>query len=198
MKNSMYLVAVISVVLVGCSSKPKEDIASAPTAPSGTSQSNWVFASPIFGEAITCLKRRGSSMDVLKDKAATLARAEIGRQAHDTVKAMIKIYREELDTVGGSSQQSTFEGIDRNVIDLSLVSSRLTQMAYVQDTRFMDDDVRFCVKVMIPPQEIAKAAKDAAANLTGGAMTPGMEDALRQKSKLRQEELGPIAPGAGL
>lgn len=111
---------------------------------------SWVLM-PIIenGIADTQCVQTTADMNVLKNKATALARAELAKQINVKVKAMDKTFQRLTDTAEGSSSGGTFESVSKQLANQSLSGSRVTRIDYVD---FPDNTQKLCVMVTLSPE----------------------------------------------
>jgi len=149
---------------------------------------DWVTM-PIIedGFADTQCVQTTADMNILKNKATALARAEIAKQINIQVKAMDKTYQNLTDTADGSSSGSTFESVSKQVTNQKLAGSRATKLDYVD---FPDGTQKMCVMVTMSPATTAALYKEIVKESTR-QLSPQHESVLFQEFKAykAQQEL---------
>ena len=149
---------------------------------------DWVTM-PIIedGFADTQCVQTTADMNILKNKATALARAEIAKQINIQVKAMDKTYQNLTDTSEGSSSGSTFESVSKQVTNQKLSGSRATKLDYVD---FPDGTQKMCVMVTMSPATTAALYKEIVKESTR-QLSPQHEAVLFQEFKAykAQQEL---------
>lgn len=139
---------------------------------------SWVLM-PIIenGIADTQCVSATSDMNVLKNKATALARAELAKQIEVKVKAMDKTYQRLTDTAEGSSTGGTFESVSKQLANKTLSGSRVTQIDYVD---FPDDTQKLCVMVTMSPELTESLFKDLVQG-SGKSISPKNEAVLYER-----------------
>lgn len=128
-------------LLTACASNPASQ---APQLP------DWV-TTPIIEDGIadTQCVQNTADFNILKNKAVTLARAELAKQIDVKVKAMDKVYQRLTDTAEGSTTGGTFESVSKQLANQSLSGSRATKVQYVN---FPDNTQKLCAMVTLSPE----------------------------------------------
>jgi len=134
--------AISASLLVACASNS--------TAPQVAELPDWV-TTPIIEDGIadTQCVQNTADFNILKNKAVTLARAEIAKQINIKVKAMDKVYQRLTDTNQGSSTGGTFESVSKQIANQTLSGSRATKVKYVN---FPDNTQKLCAMVTLSPE----------------------------------------------
>jgi len=153
------IIAASTLLLVACAGKTTvpQTASIKPKLPS------WVLLPVVKnGFADTQCVTTVADMNILKNKATALARAEIAKQINIQIKAMDKTYQNLTETGKGSTAGSTFESVSKQVTQKNLSGSRAVKVDYVD---FPDGTQKLCVMVVLDPdlaknlyQNIVKAA----------------------------------------
>lgn len=146
MKLKMLSTLAIVSVLTACASAPEAPKQAAATK---IKLPGWVMMPVVEdGFADTQCVSATADMNILKNKATALARAEISKQLDVSVKAMDKTYQNLTDTAQGSSSGGTFESVSKQVSQAQLQGSRAIKVDYVD---FPDNTQKLCVMVTLSP-----------------------------------------------
>lgn len=149
---------------------------------------SWVL-NPIIenGIADTQCVQTTADMNILKNKATALARAELVKQIDVKVKAMDKTYQRLTDTADGSSSGSTFESVSKQIAQKNLSGSRATKVDYID---FPDGTQKLCVMVTMSPELTESLFKDLIKE-SGNNISPKSEAVLYERflAKKATEEM---------
>lgn len=154
----------------------------APAAPATAAASqqlpSWVL-NPVVedGFADTQCVSATADMNILKNKAVALARAEIAKQINVSVKAMDKTYQNLTDTAQGSTSGSTFESVSKQVTQAQLSGSRAVKIEYID---FPDKTLKLCALVTLSPA-ITKSLFDNLVTESSRDISPTNEAVLYQQ-----------------
>ena len=185
--KKLTLVAASSVLLAACAGNKPAPQADAPVAPK-IQLPSWVMLPMVEdGFADTQCVKTVADMNILKNKAVALGRAEIAKQINIQVKAMDKTYQNLTETAKGSTAGSTFESVSKQVTQQKLSGSRPIKMDYID---FPDGTQKLCVMVAMSPA-VTKALFQELVSATGKQLAPNDDAALYQefKSYKAQEEM---------
>jgi hypothetical protein len=132
MKKTNYVLAtsaVLSLVLAGCASTPKET----PSMPPLLMLPAWV-ANPSIEDGIASAECVPWSGDMSLDRAEAVAkaRADLAKQIEIKVKAMDKTYARKVKTTGGISTGGVFETVSKQVTNRNLNASQVNKVDVVQ------------------------------------------------------------------
>lgn len=182
MKLKALSVLVVVSLLNACASAPEQ------AAESKSKLPDWVMM-PIIedGFADTQCVSAAADMNILKNKATALARAEIAKQLDISIKAMDKSYQNLTDTAQGSSSGATFESVSKQVTQAQLKGSRAVKIDYVD---FPDNTTKLCVMVTLPPA-VSKELFDGLIKEANKNLSPTNEAVLYQQflAKKAQDEM---------
>lgn len=145
------LMAASCLMLSACASNPTPEVAH-------SKLPDWVMMPVVEnGFADTQCVTANADMNLLKNKASALARAEIAKQINLQVKAMDKTYQSLTEAAEGSSVGSTFESVSKQVTDQKLAGTRAVKIDYVE---FPDNTQKLCVMVALNPALTKDLYKD--------------------------------------
>ncbi|MCP5160777.1 MAG: LPP20 family lipoprotein [Hahellaceae bacterium] len=175
-------VAITSALMTACAGNQPQQAAPAPVAqPSPMSNlPSWVTL-PIVenGFADTQCVQTVADMNILKNKAVALARAEIAKQINIQVKAMDKTYQSLTETANGAAVGSTFESVSKQVTSQKLSGSRPVKMDYIN---FPDGTQKLCVMVALDPS-LTKSLYEELVAQSGRNLSPQSNEVLYQEFK---------------
>jgi hypothetical protein len=186
--KKLTLVAASSVLLAACAGNQPAPQAAAPAPAAKPKLPSWVMLPMVEdGFADTQCVSTVADMNILKNKAVALARAEIAKQINIQVKAMDKTYQNLTDTAKGSTAGGTFESVSKQVTQQRLAGSRPVKMDYVD---FPDGTQKLCVMVAMSPA-VTKALYKDLVSASGKQLSPKDDAVLYQEFKAykAQQEL---------
>ena len=125
-----------------------------------------------------------ADMNIIKNKAVALARAEIAKQINIQVKAMDKTYQNLTETGKGSTAGSTFESVSKQVTQQKLSGSRPIKMDYID---FPDGTQKLCVMVAMSPA-VTKALFQELVSASGKQLSPNDDAVLYQEFKAHKAQ----------
>lgn len=133
MSKTNYLLsasAVLSLILVGCATAPKEK---APEAPPTAALPSWV-ANPTIEDGIASSECVPWSGDMSLDRAEAVAkaRADLAKQIEIKVKAMDKTYARKVKTAGGVASGGVFESVSKQVTNRNLNATQVNKVDVVK------------------------------------------------------------------
>ena len=181
MKLTALITLITASLLVACASTE-------PAPESPNKLPDWVMLPFVEnGFADTQCVTNTADMNVLKNKAVALGRAEIAKQIDVSVKAMDKTYQNLTDTAQGSSSGSTFESVSKQVAQAQLKGSRAVRVEYVD---FPDKTTKLCAMVTLSP-ELTKNFFDTLVSESDRQLSPTNEAVLYQQflAKKAQDEM---------
>ncbi|WP_163932366.1 hypothetical protein [Paraferrimonas sp. SM1919] len=167
------LATLTAATITGCSSTPENNLPS------------WVTL-PVIEDGIAdtqCVENT-AGMNLLKNKATALARAEIAKILEVKVQAMDKNYSSLVDTNKGSVVESNFTAVSKQVANQSLTGTKVAKVEYVD---FGDDNKKLCVMVTLNEASQQQAFKQAVKD-SGVKLSPRNEDVLYQEFKAQQAQ----------
>lgn len=183
MKLKTLTTLAIASLLSACASQE-----AAPPAAQSNQLPSWV-TNPVVedGFADTQCVSATADMNILKNKAVALARAEIAKQINISVKAMDKTYQNLTDTAQGSSSGSTFESVSKQVTQAQLSGSRAVKIEYID---FPDNTLKLCALVTLSPA-LTKSLFDNLITQSNQDVSPTNEAVLYQQflAKKAQDEM---------
>lgn len=171
----------VFTLLIGCASSPREDV-------TASSLPDWVLTPVVEdGFADTQCMDNVADINILKNKATALARAEITKQLNIQISAMDKTYSNLTEAVSGTAAGSTFESVSKQVTKQKLAGSRAIKVDYVN---FPDGKIYLCVMVAFSPKATRQLFEDIITQ-SGRALSPRSEEVLYQEFKTykAQQEL---------
>ena len=121
--------AVLSLVLAGCASAPKEPAVTPPK----SALPDWVM-NPTLEDGIAsseCVPWSGD-MSIDRGEAIALARADLAKQIEIKVKAMDKTYARKVKTASGTSTGKVFEQVSKQVANRNLNASQVNKVDVVK------------------------------------------------------------------
>lgn len=190
MKLKILTTLAAASLLSACATQEAASPAPAPAPPATASHQlpSWVL-NPVVedGFADTQCVSATADMNILKNKAVALARAEIAKQIDVSVKAMDKTYQNLTDTAQGSSSGSTFESVSKQVTQTNLSGSRAVKVEYLD---FPDNTLKLCAMVTLSPA-LTKTLFDNLVTESSRDISPTNEAVLYQQflAKKAQDEM---------
>lgn len=183
--KSFVLMGLMGVLLLSaCASDPPPP--PEPPKPAAPTLPDWVMSpeSQIDGglAATECVKAN-ATMSILKNKATTLARADLAEQIGIQVKSMDKIYSNLTETGDGSASGQTFESVSKQVTNQKLQGSRAVKTDYVET----HDGTNLCVLVVLNPAE-TRELFDAIVGQAGRELSPTDDRVLYQEFKAHKAQ----------
>lgn len=178
------LLAASTVLLAACSSTPAEKVEEV----SKSRLPAWILMPTVEdGFADTQCVTAEADMNILKNKATALARAEIAKQIDIQVVTMDKTYQNLAETKEGTAVGSTFESVSKQISDRTLAGTRAVKVDYAD---FPDGTQKLCVMVTLNPKQ-TKAYFDALVTESDRELSPQDNSVLYQEFKAQkaQEEL---------
>ncbi len=176
------------LLLAACASDSPPPAPPPPPPPPTSSLPDWVTQPYVEGgfAATSCVKAN-AGMSLLKNKASTLARAELARQIGTQVKVMDKSYQNQTEAgLEESATGSSFESVTKQVANQKLAGTRPTKTDYVE----LPDGQNLCVMMEYSPEK-TRELFDAIVDASGRQLSATDDKILYQEFKAHkaQEEM---------